>query len=189
VVAKSSPEEFQDFRIAQRFLTKERYVSMYVGIVIIEATPLVEAMMMPLIHNGAHKYQTYVDDALKFYRYPSEEDDSEDNDEQLGEIACLGHGPVWEFRKDGDWTAYELDDQILIESAHINGRKEITLQISTESYRLNWEGETKYQINEKTKGVRKIRRNPPSSTEEDSSRESLEESPDLIVRRKRRGIC
>jgi len=107
----------------------------------------------------------------------------------VGQIACLGHGPVWEFRKDGDWTAYELDDQILIESAHINGRKEITLQISTESYRLNWEGETKYQINEKTKGVRKIRRNPPSSTEEDSSRESLEESPDLIVRRKRRGIC
>jgi len=172
MLTRSSPEEFLDFRIAQRFLTKETYVSMYVGIAIIEATPLVEAMMVPLIHNGAHKYETCFNDALQFYRNASQEGDSEDPDDSDGELRWRGHGAVWEFWKEKEWIAYELDHQASIESAYTSGKKEISIQISTERYKLNWEGALKYQINEKTKSVRKIRRKPPPSKE--GSREGSE---------------
>jgi len=147
-------------------------VSMYVGIAIIEATPLVEAMMVPLIHNGAHKYETCFNDALQFYRNASQEGDSEDPDDSDGELRWRGHGAVWEFWKEKEWIAYELDHQASIESAYTSGKKEISIQISTERYKLNWEGALKYQINEKTKSVRKIRRKPPPSKE--GSREGSE---------------
>jgi len=192
-LTKTSPEEFLDFRIAQRFLTKETYVSMYVGIAIIEATPLVEAMMVPLMDNGAKIYGAYFDSALKFYRNPLDDDKDDPLDiiKQVGELRWREHGPTWEFWKNKEWIAYEKDDQTLIETAYTDGRKEISLQISKETYRLNWEGPQRYQINEKTKSVRKIRRKSPERTKSPEDLESPESSkkPDLIVRRKRFGCC
>ena len=106
---------------------------MYVGIAIIEATPLMEAMMVPFIHSDAQKYQTYVDNALKFYRDPSVEEDSEDDDEPVGEMKWLEHGAVWEFWKENEWIAFEKDEQMKIETARENGKKGISLEISTQS--------------------------------------------------------
>jgi len=69
--ACSSVEDFEDFRTTRRIISKDAYVSMYVGIVVIEATPLLEAMMIPLIKDGADKYQRMIDDALHFYSHPA----------------------------------------------------------------------------------------------------------------------
>merc|ERR1712008_119045 len=63
----SSVEDFEDFRTTRSIISKDAYVDMYVGIVVIEARPLLEAMMMPLIQDGADEYQRMVDDALHFY--------------------------------------------------------------------------------------------------------------------------
>jgi len=161
MLTKSSPEEFMDFRTAQCFLTKETYVSMYVGIAIIEATPLMEAMMVPLIHSGGQKYQAYVDHALKFYREASVEDVSEDDEEPAGEEGWREQCAVWEFWKETEWHEYEKHEQIQIEAAVKSGRKGTSLEILTDKYQLNWEGTVKYQINETTKKVRQIRRTPP----------------------------
>merc|ERR1719362_1262682 len=145
---------------------------MYVGIAIIEATPLMEAMMVPFIHSGKETYQTYIDNALKFYSDPSVEDDSED-DESVGEEGWGQHGAaLWEFWKENEWIPHEKHEQIQIEAAVKSGKKGTSLEISKKRYQLNWEG-TYYQINEKTKKVRKIRRKP-----------RLEEpqNPDLVER-------
>jgi len=63
----SSVEDFEDFRSTRSIISKDAYVSMYVGIVVIEATPLLEAMIMPLIQDGADEYQRMIDNALRFY--------------------------------------------------------------------------------------------------------------------------
>jgi len=157
VVMDSSPEEFQDFRTARRLLSQQSYVDMYVGIVMLEATPLLEAMMLPLIHKGASNYQEHLNTALNFYKCPSL-GDSSDEEPLPWEDPRLGHSGIWEFSQNGEWIRYNVNDQMLIESAYTDKKKGVTLQISTQTYELNWAAQVPYQKNVRTKNTRRIRR-------------------------------
>jgi len=156
--ADTTVEDFQDFRTVHSFYSKHAYVSMYVGVVIVEATPLLEAMIMPLIQNGDGAYRNVIDDALNFYRI--------DSDVPINPTPPIRSEsqPVWEVYLE-DWTPYEQEQQTLIEKAYKMGRKELDIQVDGNTYRLSWAGKVWSQVNPKTKSARLIRRDPPPQQE------------------------
>lgn len=150
--AESSVEDFRDFRTARGLLTKPAYISMYVGIVVIEASPLLEAMMMPLIQNGAREYQNMIDVAVNWYR--------NDYDDPGPEPESIPSQPVWKFRLGNDWKPYAREQQSLIEDAYSSGKMALNMEIEGNMYKLNFQGKVWSQVNQKTGGARLITREP-----------------------------
>lgn len=156
--AESSVEDFRDFRTARGLLTKPAYISMYVGIVVIEASPLLEAMIMPLIQNGGSEYQNMIDVALNWYR-------NNYDDVDLAEREPSQNQPVWKFRLGDDWVPYAQEHQALIEDALKNKKTALKLEIEGKYYMLRFQADDWYQVNMKTGGARLFRREPPPPKE------------------------
>jgi len=156
--AESSIEDFQDFRTVRSLLSKRAYTSMYVGIVVIEASPLLEAMIMPLIQNGGSEYQNMIDVALNWYR-------NNYDDVDLAEREPSQNQPVWKFRLGDDWVPYAHEHQALIEDALKNKKTALKLEIEGKYYMLRFQADDWYQVNMKTGGARLFRREPPPPKE------------------------
>jgi len=159
----SRMEDFQDFRNLCRLLTKESYIKMYVGVVMIEAMPCLDAMMMPLIQKGAEKgtkletaVKTAFETARDFYKKLPEE---WPEFEPVPEPPETEHEVTWEYLKGKEWIPYESHHQSAINEAYEKSLKDgkadkyVMLEEEDETMgkiKIAWSDGLKYHYNEKT---------------------------------------